>query len=204
MTLGPVRIFFLTLGALAVSAVRPYDYLTWFLEVVPVLVGLPLLAWTRRAFPLTPMVYQWLFLHALVLMLGGHYTYARVPLGEWAREWLHLSRNHYDRVGHFFQGFVPALLTRELLLRRSPLRPGKWLFLLSTCVPMAFSSLYEMFEWQTAKLGGSKADDFLGTQGDPWDTQEDMFMAMVGALCANLFLSRAHTRQVESMGPAQP
>ena len=182
--------------ALAVSAIHPHDYLTWLLEVAPILLGAPILIATYRRFPLTPLLYRLLFLHALILMVGGHYTYAKVPLGFWVQDLLGLARNHYDRLGHFAQGFVPALLAREVLLRKTPLRRGGWLFFLVTCVCLAFSATYEFIEWWSAVLGGSAADAFLGTQGDVWDTQWDMFLALVGALTAQLTLSRVHDRQL--------
>jgi putative membrane protein len=166
------------------------------LEVAPIFIAVPILVATARSFPLTPLAYRLLFVHALILMLGGHYTYAKVPLGFWLQDALHLGRNHYDRLGHFAQGFVPAIVAREILLRRSPLRPGKWLFFLVVCVCLAVSATYELIEWLAAILGGSSADAFLGTQGDVWDTQWDMFMALVGALCALLLLSRAHDREL--------
>ena len=186
-------------AALAISAIRPHDYFTWFLEVAPILFGVPVLVATRRRFPLTPLLYRLLLAHALILMLGGHYTYAEVPLGFWVRDALGLARNHYDRLGHFAQGFVPAILAREILVRRSPLLPGKWLFFLVTCVCLAFSACYEFIEWWTAVLTGEGATAFLGTQGDPWDTQWDMFLCLVGALTAQLTLARVHDRQLERL-----
>ncbi|MEO6191370.1 MAG: DUF2238 domain-containing protein [Thermoanaerobaculia bacterium] len=188
----------LVLGALALaaSAVNAYDRVTWILEVFPILLGVPLLIATRRRFPLTPLAYRLLFLHSLILMLGGHYTYARVPLGFWLQDLLDLARNPYDRLGHFAQGFVPAILAREILLRRDVVRRGGWLFFLVTCVCLALSACYEFFEWGSAVLGGAAADDFLGTQGDPWDTQWDMFCAFLGALTAQLTLGRAHDREI--------
>lgn len=186
----------LTLLVLVVSGIAPHDRITWWLEVFPVVLGVPLLIATRRRFPLTPLLYVLLFVHGLILMLGGHYTYARVPLGFWAQDLLDLSRNHYDRLGHFAQGFVPAILAREVLLRRTPLRPGGWLFLLVCSVCLAFSACYEFFEWWAAVIGGSAADAFLGTQGDVWDTQWDMFLALVGAITAQLLLARLHDRQL--------
>ena len=185
-----------TVAALALSAVHPYDRTTWFLEVAPILVGAPLLIATGRRFPLTPLLYRLIFLHAIILMIGGHYTYARVPLGFWAQHLFDFARNHYDRLGHFAQGFIPAMICREILLRRSPLRPGGWLFFLTACVALAISACYEFIEWWTALAGGEAATDFLGTQGDVWDTQWDMFLALVGACCAQLLLARRQDREI--------
>jgi putative membrane protein len=193
----------LTLAALAVSGINPYDRLTWWLETLPVALGLPLLIATRHAYPLTPLVYRLLFVHGLILMLGGHYSYARVPLGFWAQQVFDLARNHYDRLGHLAQGFIPAMLTREILLRQTPLRPGGWLFLLTSSVVLAFSACYEFFEWGAALLMGADADAFLATQGDIWDTQWDMFLALLGALVAQVLLSRLHDRQLARL-PAGP
>jgi putative membrane protein len=186
----------LTLLCLAVSRVGALEPGTWVLEVFPIVLALPVLVATTRRFPLTPLVYYLLFVHGLILMLGGHYTYAKVPLGFWVQDALHLARNHYDRLGHFAQGFVPAIVAREVLLRRSPLVRGKWLFFLVTCVCLGISACYELIEWLAAVLGGSSADAFLGTQGDVWDTQWDMFMALVGALTAQLLLSPLHDVQI--------
>jgi len=186
----------LTLLALAASGIDPFDRPTWFLETFPVMLGLPLLITTRRRFPLTPLVYRLLFGHALILMLGGHYTYARVPAGFWLQDAFDLARNHYDRLGHLAQGFVPAMLAREILLRRSPLRPGGWLFFLTTCVVLAISASYEFLEWGVALVMGMDADAFLATQGDVWDTQWDMFLALLGGLAAQRLLSRLHDRQL--------
>jgi putative membrane protein len=182
--------------ALVVSGIDPYERATWWMEVFPIFLGVPILIATWRRFPLTPLVYGLLFLHALILMLGGHYTYARVPLGFWIQDWLDLSRNHYDRLGHFVQGLIPAMLAREILLRRTPLVRGGWLFFLVACVCLAFSACYEFVEWWAAVIGGSAADAFLGTQGDVWDTQWDMFLALVGAVTAQLLLSHLHDRQL--------
>ena len=189
-------LLFLAFVALVVSGIGPKDRLTWLLEVAPVLIGAPLLVATARRFPLTPLLYRLLFFHALVLMLGGHYTYAEVPLGEWAKEAFGFARNHYDRLGHVTQGFVPAILAREILLRKSPLRPGGWLRLFVTSVCLAFSALYELIEWATALVSGEAAAAFLGTQGDIWDTQWDMFLALCGALLAQALLARLHDRQL--------
>jgi putative membrane protein len=186
----------LTLAALVVSGIGPKDRVTWVMETLPVMLVVPLLAFTFKRFPLTPLLYRLIFLHACVLMLGGHYTYAEVPLGFWVRDTLGLDRNHYDRLGHFMQGFVPAIAAREVLLRKSPLKPGVWLFVISVCIPLAFSAFYEMLEWWAAAIMGQGAEAFLGTQGDQWDTQWDMFLAMVGASAALLLLGRLHTRQL--------
>jgi putative membrane protein len=181
------------------SGVGPHDRLTWVLEVAPVLTGLPILLATYARFPLSPLLYRLLVLHAVILMVGGHYTYSEVPLGSWVQDLLGLSRNPYDRLGHFAQGFVPAIVAREILIRRSPLRPGKWLFFLVVCVCLAISACYELIEWWTALLWGASAEYFLGTQGDVWDTQWDMFLALIGALSAQAFLARAHDRSLSSL-----
>lgn len=188
----------LVLGAAAFlwSVIRPYSLSTWAEEVAPIIIALPILVATRRRFPLSPLAYRLIFLHALVLLVGGHYTYARVPVGYWVKDLLHLSRNPYDRLGHFVQGFVPAILAREILLRTSPLRRGKWLAVLTTAVCLAISACYEFIEWWAAVLGGASARDFLGTQGDVWDTQWDMFTALIGAIVALAVLSPLHDRQL--------
>ena len=187
-------------GALVLSGIGPYDRATWVMEVFPIFVGVPVLAFTYRRFPLTPLAYGLIFVHALILMLGGHYTYARVPLGFWVQDLLDLGRNHYDRLGHLAQGFVPAILIREVLLRRSPLVRGKWLFVLVTAFCLALSACYEFIEWWAALIGGDSAEAFLGTQGDVWDTQWDMFLALIGAIVAQLTLARMHDRQLEWRG----
>ncbi len=200
----PIALLAAVTLALIWSGLHPYERGTWWLEVFPILIGAPILVATARRFPLTPLVYWLLALHALILIVGGHYTYARVPLGFWVRDALGLARNDYDRLGHFAQGFVPALLVRELLLRTSPLRRGKWLFVLVTAVCLAFSACYELFEWAAALAGGHAADAFLGTQGDPWDTQWDMFTALIGALAAQLLLARAQDRQLARLSDSSP
>ena len=181
------------------SGISPYDRFTWLLEVAPILAGAPILVLTYRRFPLTPLSYRLLFLHALILMLGGRYTYARVPLGFWMQEAFGFARNHYDRIGHLAQGFVPAIVAREVLRRKTPLEPGGWLFFLTTCVCLAISAFYEFIEWWTALASGTAATDFLGTQGDPWDTQWDMFLAFVGAVSAQLLFSRVQERQLAAL-----
>lgn len=192
-----------TLAALAWSGIGPNDRVTWWLEVAPVLIALPILVATRRRFPLTPLLYVLLFVHGLILILGGHYTYAMVPLGEWMKEAFGFARNHYDRIGHFAQGFVPAILAREILLRTSPLRPGKWLFTIVVAICLAFSAFYELIEWWTALIGGHGAEAFLGTQGDIWDTQNDMFQALLGAITAQLLLARWHDRQLARLASSR-
>jgi putative membrane protein len=189
------------IALLAWSGWRPYDLATWAMEVVPVFIALPIVWATRRRFPLTPMLYALIFVHACVLMLGGHYSYARVPLGEWMRETFAFDRNHYDRIGHFMQGFVPAIVARELLLRHTGLQRGGWLFTVVTAVALAISAIYELIEWGTAVALGAGADEFLATQGDPWDTQKDMAMAWIGAMVAQLLLARWHDRQLIALGP---
>jgi putative membrane protein len=173
--------------------------MTWVLEVFPVIVAVPLLIATRRRFPLTMLAYALIAVHAIILMIGGRYTYAEVPLFNWIRDAFHLARNHYDRLGHFAQGFVPAIVAREVLLRRTPLRRGGWLFFLVTCVCLAISAVYELIEWSAAASSGSAADAFLGTQGDPWDTQKDMLLAGFGAIVSQLTLARAHDRQIDAL-----
>lgn len=185
------------------SAVGPRDRITWWMEVLPGLVAAPLLWGTRRRFPLTPLAYVLVGLHAVILFVGGHYTYAAVPLFNWLRDTFDLARNYYDRVGHFAQGFVPAILAREVLLRTSPLRRGGWTFFLVSCVCLAISACYEFVEWWAAVIMGGTAEAFLGTQGDVWDTQWDMFLCLVGALAAQLLLRRWHDRQLERRGLAE-
>ena len=182
--------------ALVVSGVAPHDRLTWLLEALPVLIAGPLLVATAGRFPLTPLAYRLIFAHALILLTGAHYTYAEVPLGDWVAGAFDLARNPYDRLGHFAQGFVPAIVAREILIRRTPVRSGKWLVWLVLCVCLAISAAYEIFEWGAAVIGGASADAFLGTQGDQWDTQWDMFTALVGAVAALALLSRYHDRQI--------
>jgi putative membrane protein len=187
------------LAVLAWSAVAPLDRTTWYMEAAPVFIALPLLLATHRRFPLTPLLASLIALHAAVLLIGAHYTYAEVPLFSWLRDAYGLGRNHYDRVGHFMQGFVPAIVIRELLLRTSPLRTGKWLFAIVVFSCLGFSALYELSEWLAAVVMGSAADAFLGTQGDVWDTQWDMFLAGVGAVVSLLALSRLHDRQLKKI-----
>ncbi len=195
----PVALLLLCLAALIASGIGPYDRLTWLLEVGPVIAGLPVLVLSYRRFPLTTLVYALLFVHALILLLGGHYTYANVPLGFWLQDVLGFDRNPYDRIGHIAQGFVPALLAREILVRKSPLKGSRWLPFLVVCFCLAFSAFYELLEWASALAFGQGAEEFLGTQGDVWDTQWDMFLALVGAVTSLLFLSRWHDRSLDKV-----
>ena len=181
------------------SGYEPRDRLTWLLEVAPALIGAIFMIITYTRFPLTDMVYILVWFHAAILLIGGHYTYAEMPLFNWLRDNFALERNYYDRLGHIFQGFVPAIVVREILLRLSPLRPGKWLFFLVTCVCLAISAFYELLEMGVAKLSGDAATAFLATQGDIWDTQWDMFFALLGALAALMLLSRWHDRQLSKL-----
>ena len=194
----PVVLLGVGVVALCVSAVGAASLGTWLLEVLAALIAAPILVLTYRKFPLSPLAYRLILAHAIILMIGGHWTYAEVPAGNWVRDALDLARNPYDRVGHFAQGFVPAIVAREILLRRTPLRPGRWLAALVLCVVMAVSATWELFEWFSALIGGAAADDFLGTQGDVWDTQWDMFMAAVGATTSLLLLTRIHDRQLHT------
>ena len=183
-------------AALVWSAIGAKSLGTWALEVVWIFIGAPLVLLNRRRFPLTRLVCWLLVGHAIVLCYGGHYTYAQTPLGDWLRDAFGWQRNDYDRLAHFVQGFVPAILVRELLLRLTPLRRGGWTFTLTTAVCLSVSACFEFVEWASAVILGAGADDFLGTQGDPWDTQWDMFLCLCGAIVAQLVLSRVHDRQL--------
>ena len=186
------------------SGIVPHDRFTWFLEVAPVLVGLPILVAIYRRFRFTSLAYTLIAIHAVILMVGGHYTYAEVPLGYWLQDWLAFSRNHYDRIGHLAQGFIPAIIVREILIRRSPLRRSRWLPFVVVSICLAFSALYELIEWWTAVATGEAAEAFLGTQGDVWDTQWDMMLALIGAIVALLMLSRLHDRELSGRSPGRP
>lgn len=182
------------LAILVWSAIKPHDLFTWFLETAPAMAGAVILVSTYNRFRFTTLVYVLIWLHAIILLVGGHYTYAEVPLFDWIRDTFHLSRNHYDRVGHFAQGFVPAMIAREVLLRNSPLKPGKLLFFIIVSICLAISAFYELIEFGVSVATGSAGDAFLGTQGDIWDTQKDMALALVGAVTALVTLSRLHDR----------
>jgi putative membrane protein len=187
------------LGLLACSGLHPYDRVTWMMEVAPIVLVVPVLVATYRRLPLSTLLYVCIFLHALVLMLGGAYTYARVPLGFQIAEALDLQRNPYDKIGHFFQGFVPALAARELLIRGHHVQGRKMLAFVVVCIVLAISAMYELIEWGAALALGADADDFLGTQGDPWDTQSDMLFALIGAVTALLLLSRLQDDQMRDL-----
>lgn len=186
---------------LAWSGVAPYDRATWWMEVAPALVALPLMAATYRSYRLTDLLYALIAVHCVILMVGGAYTYARVPLGFDIQHWFGLSRNPYDKIGHFAQGFVPVMVAREILLRGGYLKRGKMLAFIAICIVMAISASYELIEWGAAVAMGQGADEFLGTQGDPWDTQSDMFMALIGGTAALLTLTRLHDRQLKGLVP---
>lgn len=190
---------FLVLALLGWSGIHPYDRATWVMETLPAILVLPLLWATHRRFPLTPLLYILIFLHCAVLIIGGAYTYARVPAGFLVQEWFDLARNPYDKLGHFMQGFVPALAARELFIRLRVINGRSWLAFLSVCVVMTVSALYELLEWAAALAMGQGADEFLGTQGDVWDTQSDMFYALIGAVTALTVLSRLHNRQLRAL-----
>ncbi len=178
------------------SAIYPHDYFTWCLEVIPALLGFMVLLLTRNSFPLTPLVYTLILIHCIILMVGGHYTYAEVPLFDWIKEIFNLERNNYDKVGHFVQGFVPAMIARELLIRKQVINGRYWLFFIVICFILALSAFYELIEWWVALSSGDSAEAFLGTQGDIWDTQSDMGTALLGGIIAQLLLSKYHNRQL--------
>jgi len=189
-----LAIFFITL---IWSGVDPKDYLTWVLEVLPAVIGLVILVATRRTFALTRLTYALILFHCIILMVGGHYTYAEVPLFDWLRDWLDLERNNYDKVGHFVQGFVPAIVAREILVRKKVVSGKGWLAFIIISVCLAISAFYELIEWWVAIMSGESAEAFLGTQGYIWDTQSDMMYALTGAIMALLLLSRWHDRQIK-------
>jgi len=189
-------LFLLVLVVFIWSAIHPHDYFTWILEVFPAIIGAVVLGLTYHKFRFTPLVYTLIALHMMILMVGGHYTYAEVPLGDWIRNQFALDRNHYDRLGHFAQGFVPAMIAREVLLRLNVLKRGSWLIVFVISICLAFSALYELLEWSVSALTGSAGDAFLGTQGDVFDTQKDMAMALVGAVTALVTLSKLHDKQL--------
>ncbi len=191
-----IALLTVVIAVLLWSGISPKDRFTWFMEVFPVLIAVPILLVTRQRFQFTPLVYTLIAIHCCILMVGGKYTYAEVPFGFWMERTFGFARNHYDRIGHFAQGFVPALVAREILIRNSPLKGSRWLPFLIVCFCLAFSAFYEFIEWWTALAKGASADAFLGTQGDPWDTQWDMFFAFIGSITGLVLLSRLHNRQL--------
>lgn len=200
-----MRISLLSLGTailailLVISGIQPFDRTTWWLEVTPVLIAIPLLFVTYKTFPLTHLLYVLIFCHAIVLIVGGAYSYARVPFGFEIAQWFGLDRNPYDKIGHFMQGFVPAMVAREILIRNHILAKGKMLSFIVICIVLAISATYELIEWAAALLLGQGAEEFLGTQGDEWDTQSDMFFALIGSIMALLLLSKWHDRQIANL-----
>lgn len=195
----PLTLLFSVLAVFVWSVIHPHDTFTWFLETFPAMIGLAVLLPTYKRFRLTNLAYFLIAVHMVILMVGGHYTYAEVPLFNWIRDAFHHARNNFDKVGHFWQGFGPAILARELIIRTSPLKKGKWLFFLAFCFCVALSAFYELLEWQVAVSTGAAADAFLGTQGDIWDTQKDMATCAIGALAALLLLSKLHDRQLAAL-----
>jgi putative membrane protein len=191
-----LTIFF---GVFIWSAIHPKDYPTWMLEVAPAVIALVVMAFTRKTFSLTPLLYGLILMHSIILMIGGHYTYAEVPLFDWLKEVFDLQRNNYDKLGHLVQGMVPAMAAREILLRVTLLMPGKMLFFIVCCIALAISALYELIEWWVALLSADAADAFLGTQGYVWDTQSDMFFALIGSVVAQIVFSRLHNSQLKSL-----
>jgi putative membrane protein len=192
-------IVFITVICIALGISPEADRLTWVLENAPVWMGIIAWWWTRKNFQLSRLCLALITVHAIILMVGGHYTYAKVPAGDWVKEWLGLERNHYDRLGHFVQGFIPAIFVRELLLRVAKLPRSRWIPVLVVSVCLAFSAFYEFIEWWAALITGDAATDFLGTQGDPWDTQWDMFLAFCGAMAAMVTLSKVHDRSMQAV-----
>jgi len=179
------------------SAINPADYFTWFLEVAPALIGLAVLASTYNQFRLTNLAYLLILVHCIILMVGGHYTYANVPLFDWIRDYFDMERNNYDKVGHLAQGFIPAIIAREIFIRKSVINGTKWLSFLVVCFCLAFSALYELIEWWVAVSTGESAEAFLGTQGYVWDTQSDMALALVGAVLSLTILTKTHDKQLQ-------
>jgi putative membrane protein len=198
MKIAWLGIFFLFL---IWSAINPEDYFTWFLEVIPALLGLVALALTYQRFKFTNLAYTLILIHCIILMIGGHYTYAHVPLFDWFKEIYELERNNYDKVGHFAQGFIPAIISREIVIRKNVINGRKWLSFFVVCFCLALSALYELIEWWVAISTGESAEAFLGTQGYVWDTQSDMGLALLGAICSLIFLSWFHDREIKKITP---
>lgn len=191
--------FLIFFSVLIWSAINPHDYFTWLLEVCPAIIGLGLIIYTKNNFPLTPLLYTLILIHCIILMIGGHYTYAEVPLFNSFKEWFDFERNNYDKVGHFAQGFIPAILAREIFIRKSIINGKSWLNILIVSICLAFSAFYELIEWAVALMVGESAEDFLGTQGYVWDTQSDMALALLGAISAIITLSKHHDKQLKKL-----
>ena len=199
MSRTPAAFLAIAVVALVISGIHPYDRGTWVMEVAPIFIAAPVMIATYRRFPLTDLLYIIIAVHAVVLIFGGAYTYARVPLGNWIEQWLALDRNPYDRIGHFMQGVTPALLAREIFIRGGYVAGRKMIPFLCVCVAMAVSAVYELIEWSAALAIGQGAEAFLGTQGDPWDTQEDMFMALIGAIVGLAVFSRLQDSEIRAL-----
>ncbi len=189
----------LFISGLIVSGIHPHDYFTWILEVFPGIFALILLMFTFKKFQFTYLTYVFILVHCYILFIGGHYTYAQVPLFDWVKEVFHQSRNNYDKVGHFAQGFIPAMVVRELFIRLEVVKRGSWLSFVTVCVCLSISACYELFEWLVAVVSGQSSEAFLGTQGDIWDTQSDMLFALIGAMCMVLFMSKIQDRMILRM-----
>ena len=194
-----LAMLFILSVCLVVSGIHPFDRTTWVLEIFPILIALPILFLTYNKFRLTQLLYFFILIHMLILVLGGAYSYARVPLGFALQDWLHLSRNPYDKIGHFFQGFVPALVAREILVRKKIIHGKKMLAFIITCIVLAISASYELIEWAAALILQQGAEEFLGTQGDMWDTQSDMFLALIGAIVALIGFTKIHDKQIQKL-----
>ncbi len=184
---------------LILSGINPHDYFTWILEVFPAIIGIVILISTFKKFQFTFLTYSLILFHCYILFIGGHYTYAEVPMFDWIKETFHQSRNNYDKVGHFTQGFVPAIIIRELLTRKEVIKPGGWLSFLTVCTCLSISAFYEFIEWFVAEVSGQSAESFLGTQGYIWDTQSDMLYAFIGATCGIVFLSKIQDKQIKEI-----
>jgi len=197
----PLVLLLITLAVWIWSGISPHDTrLTWVLETLPYMIALPILLFTFRRFPLTDLTYTLIAIHAMILMLGGHYSYAKVPLGFWMEDWFGWTRNNYDKIGHFIQGFAPTIYVREIVSRTSPLKTGKWLGFISIAVPLAFSALYEIIEWLISLSDPTNTEAFLGTQGYIWDTQTDMFLCLIGSIIALVSLTRLHNKYLSRVG----
>jgi putative membrane protein len=193
----------LFIAGLSLSAIQPFDYFTWFLEITPAIVGLLILIFTYKSFRFTELTYFFILIHCYILFIGGHYTYAEVPIFNWIKDVFGQARNNYDKVGHFAQGFIPGLIARELFIRKQVVKKGFWLSLITVCVCLSVSVVYELGEWMVAVLTGASSEHFLGTQGYVWDTQSDMLYALIGVVCMLLFMSRIQDRSIARLEDRQ-